>query len=82
MLVFININSKHFMSLKRRRKIMNIINFLEYKSYAFNRSKNPEFEPELYSSLFEDWKIYEEKYQEEKVYWDYKARKEMEYGKN
>ena len=54
---------------------MSIQNLLEYRCYAYNRSKNPEFKPELYRHLFENWESYEEKYQGEKPYWDIEAKK-------
>jgi len=52
---------------------MNLKDFLGYQCYAYNRSKNPEFLPEKYAELFENWKEFEKQYQKEKVYWDSKA---------
>lgn len=49
--------------------------FLEYRCYAYNRSKNPEFKPDLYECLFTFWKDFEKEYQKEKSYWDSLVRK-------
>lgn len=58
--------------------ITKTINYLEYRCYAYNRSKNPQFEPKLYETLFKDWENFEERYQEEKIYWDEKVKLESE----
>lgn len=51
--------------------------FLEYRTYAYNRSKHPSLEPKDYASLFSKWKSFEKKYQTEKNVWDEEVKMEM-----
>ena len=44
---------------------MSLLNFLEYRTYKYNRKKYPKIEPQRYSFVFKNWKEYEKLYQNE-----------------
>jgi len=45
---------------------MGILEYLEYQSYSFHRTKHPEVPPKDWGSIFKEYKEFEKKYKEDK----------------
>lgn len=62
-------NKIEYRELDEMKEILDINEYLMYRSYAYNRTISPHVNPDRWRSLYLNQEKYEEKYQEEMDQW-------------